>query len=125
RGAWRPVRSGPGRRADSGSSDGDPGRIAGPTLTRRCLEQGEAGAFGGGEDLEASAREVLRFDHRSAAKLDGAAMRGVDVVDGEIDLPVARNVFGHHGVHLPGAGEAFAVHLELGVRRLALPHLGR
>ena len=61
-------------------------------------------------------------EHLSRPGVERLAVRRVDVVDGEVDLPVAGYLGRDHGVHLPRAGDALAVELELGVRRLALAH---
>src|SRR3954470_17331779 len=95
------------------------------TLLRSALrlaEQAERRSLGIREDREPASREVLGAEHLSGAEVDRLVVRLVDVVGHEVDLPVGRDLFRHHRVHLHGAGDALAVVLELGVVTLALAH---
>src|ERR671924_388588 len=86
------------------------------------LQQADPGALRVADDREPAARIVLRLDHLLGPELERLAVRGIDVIDAEVDLPVIRHARGQAALGLPGAGDILAVELELDVRRLAIAH---
>src|SRR6185437_9271338 len=84
-----------------------PKRSRGLALTLLVLDDAEADALRIVEDSEAHAHRRLRRNEWLGAQRYGLVEGRVHVLYVEVDLPVAGHMLGHHGVHLPGAEDAF------------------